>query len=45
MVHKKIGNPSEEKSCHTFLLRNTSARNQEIPDHLFCFALEGMKKG
>jgi len=41
MVHKNIGNPSEEKLCHTFLLRNTSAHNQEIPDHLFCFALEG----
>ena len=25
----------------TFLLRNTSAHNQEIPDHLSCFVLEG----
>ena len=31
----------EEKLYLTFLLRNTSAHNQEIPDHLSCFVLEG----
>ena len=40
--YKQKGNLNTRKQMIlTFLLRNTSAHNQEIPDHLFCFALEG----
>jgi hypothetical protein len=41
MCKRKVQEILEENIYPTFLLRNTSARNQEIPYHLSCFVLKG----